>query len=185
MDATSQAEPFAAGPVADSEGPLLRRWLIAISGLAAVGTVLELLLLRHWDNGLEVIPFVSLAALGVAIAILAAAHSPRAVHVARLVSSVVAASGAIGVFIHVRANYEAAPLDFRFTDSWQTTAELIRWLLAATDTVGPSPTLAPAALTFAALALLAATLRHPALAGARQTTPVEHSENPPSVLMTP
>ena len=185
MDAPSQVEPSASEIVADSEGPLLRRWLIAISGLAAVGTALELLLLRHWDNGLEVIPFVSLAVLGVAIAILAAARSPRTVHVARLVASVVAASGAIGVFIHVRANYEAAPLDFRFTDSWPTTAEPIRWLLAATDTVGPSPTLAPAALTFAALALLAATLRHPALAGARQATLIEHSENPPSVLMTP
>jgi hypothetical protein len=185
MDARSQAEPFATDIAADSEGPLLRRWLIAISGLAAVGTALELLLLRHWDNGLEVTPFVSLATLGVAIAILAYAHSARAVHVARLVSSVVAASGAIGVFIHVRANYEAAPLDFRFTDSWPTTAEPIRWLLAATDTVGPSPTLAPAALTFAALALLAATLRHPALAGARQASSLRHSENPPSVLMTP
>lgn len=185
MEAPSQAEPFAADVVADSAGPLLRRWLIAISGLAAGGTALELLLLRHWDNGLEVIPFVALAALGVAIAILAAAQRPRAVHVARLVSSAVAASGAIGVFIHVRANYEAAPLDFRFTDSWRTTAEPIRWLLAATDTVGPSPTLAPAALTFAALALLAATLHHPALAGARQASLVEHSENPPSVLMTP
>jgi hypothetical protein len=184
MNAPSQAEPSDADAVADSEGPLLRRWLIAISGLAAVGTALELLLLRHWDNGLEVIPFVSLAALGVAIALLAAAH-PRAVHVARFVSSVVAATGAVGVFIHVRANYEAAPLDFRFTDSWPTTAEPIRWLLAATDTVGPSPTLAPAALTFAALALLAATSRHPALAGARQASLVEHSENPPSVLMTP
>jgi hypothetical protein len=185
MDAPSQVEPSAGDIVADSEGPLLRHWLIAISGLAAVGTALELLLLRHWDNGLEVIPFVSIAALGVAIAILASAHSPRAVHVARLVSSVVSASGAIGVFIHVRANYEAAPLDFRFTDSWPATAEPIRWLLAATDTVGPSPTLAPAALTFAALALLAATLRHPALAGERQATLIEHSENPPSVLMTP
>lgn len=168
MAATTQLGPVTPDVPTDPEGPLLRRWLIAISALATVGTVLELLLLRHWDNGLEVIPFVSLAILGGAIAILASASSSRAVRVARLVASAVAASGAIGVFIHVRANYEAAPLDFRYTDSWPTTAEPIRWLLAATDTVGPSPTLAPAALTFAALALLAATLHHPALAGARR-----------------
>ena len=42
-----------------------------------------------------------------------------------------------------------------------------------------------AASTIAALALLAATLRHPALAGAQQTSSLQHSENPPSVLMTP
>ncbi len=167
MEATTQPEPVTSAVPTDAEGPLLRRWLISISGLAAVGTGLELILLRHWDNGLEVIPFVSLAVLVVAIAILAGARRPRAVRVARFVASAVAASGAIGVVIHVRSNYEAAPLDFRYTDSWPTTAEPIRWLLAATDTVGPSPTLAPAALTFAALALLAATLRHPALAGAR------------------
>jgi hypothetical protein len=99
----------------------------------------------------------------VAIAILATGTGRRGIRAVRLIATAVAVSGAIGVFIHVRANYESAPLDFRYTDTWATTAEPIRWLLAATDTVGPSPTLAPAALTFAALALLAATLRHPSL----------------------
>jgi hypothetical protein len=50
-----------------------------------------------------------------------------------------------------------------YTATWPTTPEPIRWLLAATDTVGPTPTLAPASLAFVALALLFATLRHPAL----------------------
>ena len=165
MAATGPLEPLTADATTDAEGPLLRRWLIVISALAAVGAAIELILLRHWDNGLELIPFVSLAVLGGAIAILATARGTRAagaVRISRILAAAVAASGAIGVFIHVRANYEAAPLDFRYTDSWPTTAEPIRWLLAATDTVGPSPTLAPAALTFAALALFAATLRHPA-----------------------
>jgi hypothetical protein len=38
----------------------------------------------------------------------------------------------------------------------------LKQLLAATDSVGPSPTLAPAAIAFMALALLFATARHPA-----------------------
>jgi hypothetical protein len=167
MAATTSPEPISADVSNDSEGALLRRWLIALSALAAVGIALELVLLRHWDNGLELIPFISIALLGIAIGILARRPGRRAVRAVRAVATTVAASGAIGILIHIRSNYEAAPLDFRYTDSWPTTAEPIRWLLAATDTVGPSPTLAPAALTFAALALLVATLRHPALAGNR------------------
>jgi hypothetical protein len=174
MAAVSPPDPAAREDAGDPAGAVLRRWLIALSALAAAGTALELLLLRHWDNGLELIPFVSLVALGLAIAVLATGHGRRgvrAVQIVRAIAVTVAISGAIGVFIHVRSNYEAAPLDFRYTDSWPTTAEPIRWLLAATDTVGPSPTLAPAALTFAALALLAATLRHPALVRLEPATP--------------
>jgi hypothetical protein len=169
MAATTPLGPPADAGARQSDGAVLRRSLIALSGLSAVGTGLELLLLRHWDNGLELIPFASIGVLGIAIAILLGASRRRGVWAARVIATAVAVSGAVGVFIHVRSNYEAAPLDFRYTDSWATTAEPIRWLLAATDTVGPSPTLAPAALTFAALALLAATLRHPALAGIVRT----------------
>lgn len=164
MAATARLEQPAEADPRASDGAILRRSLVALSVLSVVGTGVELLLLRHWDNGLELIPFASIGVLGIAIAILVWAPNRRGVWVARGIAMAVAVSGATGVFIHVRSNYEAAPLDFRYADSWATTAEPIRWLLAATDTVGPSPTLAPAALTFAALALLAATLRHPALA---------------------
>jgi hypothetical protein len=77
-----------------------------------------------------------------------------------VVTGVVAA---VGVGVHVWQNYEAAPLDYRFTASWPTTAEPIRWILAATDTVGPAPSLAPAALAFVCICLFLATLGHPAL----------------------
>ena len=66
--------------------------------------------------------------------------------------------------IHVNANYEAGPLDFRYTTTWPQMSDLERWFLAATDTVGPSPTLAPMASAFMSIALLLATLGHPALA---------------------
>ena len=160
MSSAGPADPSTDGR---STADLLRRSLIGLASIAAAGTGLELVLLRHWDNALEWIPFVALVVLGVAVVVLAARPGRRAVRFVRALAVLVAIVGAIGVFIHVRSNYEAAPLDFRYTDSWPTTAEPIRWLLAATDTVGPSPTLAPAAITFAAIALLAATLRHPAL----------------------
>ena len=146
-----------------STADVLRRSLIGLAALGGVGTTIELLLLRHWTNLLELIPFISLAILAVAVALLVRRPGRRSVMAARTLAGVVAASGIVGVLVHIRQNYESAPLDFRYTATWPTTPEPIRWLLAATDTVGPSPTLAPAALAFVALALVFATLRHPAL----------------------
>jgi hypothetical protein len=142
---------------------LLRRSLIGLAALGGIGTALELGLLRHWNSLLEWIPWISLAILAAALALLVIRPRRRRVLLARALAAVVAASGVIGVIVHIRQNYEAAPLDFHYTASWPTTPEPIRWLLAATDTVGPSPTLAPMALAFIALALLFATLRHPVL----------------------
>jgi hypothetical protein len=150
-------------PSSVSNAELLRRSLIGLAALGGIGTALELGLLRHWNSLLEWIPWISLAILAAALALLVIRPRRRRVLLARGLAAVVAASGVIGVLVHVRENYEAAPLDFHYTASWPTTPEPIRWLLAATDTVGPSPTLAPMALAFIALALLFATLRHPAL----------------------
>ena len=143
----------------------LRRSLLGLAALGTLGTALELVLLRHWDNPLELIPFAALGALIVAIVVMARRPGARSIAIARALALTVLIVSAVGVFIHIRSNYEAAPLDFRYTASWPTTPEPIRWLLAATDTVGPSPTLAPAAIAFLALALLIVTLRHPASSG--------------------
>ena len=145
---------------------LLRQGVLWLAILGTTGTSLELVLLRHWDNTLELIPFVALGVLSAAIVLVVWRPSGRRIRVAQVLAASVLVTSAIGVFIHIRANYESAPLDFRYTDSWPTTAEPIRWLLAATDTVGPSPTLAPAAIGFVALALLVATMRHPMTAQA-------------------
>jgi len=147
----------------DPSAALLRRGLLWLAVLGTGGAVVELALLRHWDNPLELIPFAALAVLAVAIVLVARRPTRRSIMVARGLATGVLVVAAIGVLVHVRANYEAAPLDFRYTDSWPTTAEPIRWLLAATDTVGPSPTLAPTAIAFMALALILASIRHPAI----------------------
>jgi hypothetical protein len=151
----------------DPGADLLRRGLLWLAVLGTVSTAVELALLRHWDNPLELIPFGALGVLAVAIALVARRPTGRSIVLARALAASVLVVAAVGVLVHVRANYEAAPLDFRYTDSWPTTPEPIRWLLAASDTVGPSPTLAPAAIAFMALALLLATLRHPALRSPR------------------
>ena len=64
---------------------------------------------------------------------------------------------------HVLANYDAAPLDFRYTDVWDKLPAYEQWWLAFSETVGPAPPMAPGVLAQAAFALGLATLAHPAL----------------------
>jgi len=81
------------------------------------------------------------------------------------VLAVVAVMGAVyGIYQHVLANYHAGPLDFRYESRWATMSAGSRWWAAISESVGPSPTLAPAVLAQAAACLLFATLGHPALA---------------------
>jgi hypothetical protein len=70
--------------------------------------------------------------------------------------------GVVGVLIHVNANLEAAPLDRKFKDGWDARPFIEQLWLAATGQVGPAPALAPGALAQTALAVLLATVRHPA-----------------------
>lgn len=155
--AARPAEPPDAGASA-----VMRRGLLALASAGTIGVALELLLLRHWTEARELIAWVAVAVLAVAV-LLVRRPTRRAIRVARGLAVAVLATSVVGVLVHVWANYEAAPLDARYTASWPTTPEPVRWLLAATDTVGPSPSLAPLALAFVALVLLLALIRHPAL----------------------
>jgi hypothetical protein len=148
-----------------STAEVLRRSLLALSALGAAGTALELVLLRHWTSSLALIPFASLAVLALALLAVGVRPTRTRVLIGRSAAGLVAATAFVGVAVHVISNYDSGPLDFRYTASWPTTGELERWFLAATDSVGPSPSLAPMALAFVALALLFATIGHPAIRG--------------------
>ncbi len=115
------------------------------------------------------IPWAALAVLAIAVVLVIRRPNRRAILVARVLAVVVLVTSAFGVFIHIWANYETAPLDFRYTDTWPTTSEPVRWLLAATDTVGASPSLAPTAMAFVALVLLLATVGQPATGPAQES----------------
>jgi hypothetical protein len=141
---------------------LLRRGLVGLAALSSAATVTELVLLQHWGKLLELIPWSALILLVVAIA-LVARPSRRNVLTARVLGVVVLGIASVGVVIHVWSNYDAGPLDAQYMYEWPTLSEPVRWLLAATSTVGPSPTLAPMALAFSSLCLLLATARHPVL----------------------
>jgi hypothetical protein len=141
----------------------LRRGLFVLAVAGTVGVGLELGLLRHWAGPLQLVAWSGVAVLGAALLGLRLRASRRAVLAVRALAAVALAIGMIGVVVHVHENYEAAPLDYRYAATWETTPEWQRWIMAGTDTVGPAPSLAPAALSFVALTLLLGTVGNPAL----------------------
>jgi hypothetical protein len=153
----SSSAPAAAGA--------LRRGLIALAVLGVAGTAVELAMERHWKSTVQLIPWFTLAVIAVGVVLLVVRPAAGRVRLVRVLMVVVFASATFGVFEHVSANYDAGPLDARYSKRWATMSTFDRWRAAATHAVGPSPPLAPAVVAQAALCLGLATLHHPALSG--------------------
>ena len=142
---------------------LLRRCFLALTVTGIVGTAVELALSRHWTSAIQLIPWYALGTLTLAVVLLVARPGPRVVRAVQVLAVAVVLTSCLGIFEHVLANYDAAPLDFRYSSKWATMSTTSRWWAAANESVGPSPTLAPGALAQAAVCLLFATLGHPGL----------------------
>jgi hypothetical protein len=150
------------GSGADS-ATVLRRCFAGLAAVSVAATAVELALIRHWTSTEQLIPWVALAAVVVGLALLFARPGPRSLRAVRVLGVAVVLTSALGIYEHVHANYEAAPLDFRYTNRWATMSTGSKWWAAASQSVGPSPTLAPGVLAQSAFCLLFATLGHPAL----------------------
>ena len=137
---------------------LLRQCFLGLGAASTAATAIELALSRHWTSAVQLIPWYALGALAVALALVVVRPRPATVRVARVLIVAVMLTALLGIYEHVLANYRAAPLDFRYTARWSTMAATSRWWAAISQSVGPSPTLAPAALAEAAICLLFATL---------------------------
>ncbi len=155
----------------EAAAPLLRRGLLGLAALTAGGIALELAIERHWTQPVQLIAWGAVVLLVIAIALMAWAPNRTRVRLAQILAGVVVLSAAIGMWQHVYSNYDAGPLDQRYSATWDYVPELERWWLSISRTVGPSPPFAPGSLAQAALAVLLATLRHPAL---RETAEPTH-----------
>jgi hypothetical protein len=140
------------------------RWaLIGLAFLAMGGTALDLAMERHWDGFIKLIPWISLGVLLVAALLVAIRPRPAGLWAARVLAVAVVGAAAFGVFEHTEENRTAGPLDYRYSATWSGLPATDQWWKALTKTVGPAPTLAPGVLMQAALCLVAATYKHPAL----------------------
>lgn len=151
--------------VGDPVAPF-RRYLLVLAALGVIGTASELAMLRHWTTTVQLVPWFALGAVAVAVAVLWFVPTAAAVRLARVLAVAVAMAAVFGMWEHVRGNYDAGPLDRRYSATWDGLSATSKWWKAVTKGVGPSPMLAPAVLVQASLCVLFATRRHPASARA-------------------
>ncbi len=136
----------------------LRRAFVLLAAGGIVLTTGELASLRHWHGFEQLIPWVSLAVLVGALGLRLGSGCNGRVVLIRVLAAVVLLSALYGVVAHVRANERSGALDRRYEATWSELSAASRWWEAVSGGVGPSPTLAPVALAFAALTLALATL---------------------------
>ena len=135
----------------------VRRGLIALTVLGILAAAFELATERHWNGLQQLIPWLAVAVLAVASA-LVLIRGRRGVTAVRVLALLVLGASMYGVVDHILVNYNAGALDQRYAATWDTLPLVKRWWFATTKTVGPAPTLAPGVLGQSALLLLLATL---------------------------
>ena len=137
-----------------------RRLLFGVSAAIFALTPVELVLAKHYDTGVKLIPFV-LCAVGL-LAVLAAWLRPRrqTLLLLRGLMLVIIVGSVLGSVEHLSGNLE-------FALETHPGAPLSTLLVTALQ--GASPLLAPGILALAALLGIGATHAHPALARASQT----------------
>jgi len=139
----------------------LRRGFLIVAALIIAGTAVELATRQHWTEPVQLIAWAAVLLLVIALGLL---HRPTSakVRAVRIITIVVSVAALFGILEHVLGNYDAAPLDASYGEQWDTLGEPFKWWLALTQTVGPSPALAPGVLILAGLCLWFATVGQPA-----------------------
>jgi glucan phosphoethanolaminetransferase (alkaline phosphatase superfamily) len=132
----------------------IRQFLLAVVGFLCLGTMVELWLTKHTQEAPQFIPF-GLCTLGF-VTVVAVLVRPRrsTILLLRVVMVLLALGSLLGIFLHVRANYE-------FIAEIRPNAAPGDVLLMALQ--GAAPLLAPGLLAIMAGVAFIATYYHPAL----------------------
>jgi hypothetical protein len=128
----------------------LRQFLLVVSALLLIGTLVELWLINHMEDPVQLIPF-ALCGLGL-VAVFVALLRPRraALHGLRVL---LALGSFLGVYLHLESNHGFQ----RELHPNASTGELLLGTLG-----GANPLLAPGMLAITAALAIAATYQHPA-----------------------
>lgn len=138
----------------------LRKFLLGILLIGMTGTLTELLLLRHVEDLLQLIPL-ALIAVGYAAVVWHAVRRSRISIIAvQAVMLCYVAAGGLGVFLHYRANVE-----FQLEIQPELSGSNLWWKVLQAKT---PPALAPGVMAQLGLIGLAYAYRHPAFAPGRR-----------------
>jgi hypothetical protein len=142
-------------PFGEEEGPgPLRRGLLALWLLGAVGLTAELLLLEHFESVWQWIPLVVLGAGIASGAAVAVRPAPVVLRGFRVVMVLTTAAGLIGLYLHLEGNIE-----FELEMDPALRGAQLFWSALR----GATPALAPGAMMQLGLLGLVYAYRHPAL----------------------
>lgn len=129
--------------------------MLAVVLLGLIGTLTDLVFLKHYESGWQILPIALLGLLVVATVWLAFGTGAARVHCFRFLTALSVAVGLTGVLLHFRGSMEFQT---------ETYPDLGGWKLALKVLSAKSPpALAPAAMVQLGLFGLLATYRHPAL----------------------
>jgi hypothetical protein len=135
--------------------PRLRRFLLVVFLLGALGTAGELLLVEHYEDPWQYTPLVLIGASLIVLAVLRAVPRRAAIIGFQALMALFAVAAVAGLMLHYRANVQFVA---------ETYPELIGVGLFWEAVRGVSPpSLAPGAMLALAVAGLGYTYRHPAL----------------------
>jgi hypothetical protein len=133
---------------------ILRQGLLAILFLGTAGTLLELLLLKHYEDFWQLVPVVLLGAILLVLGWYVIAKNAASVKVLRGVMLLCLLSGGVGVTRHYIANVR---------DAGESNPSLQGRELYVEAVQGSIPALAPGSMVQLALLGLAFSFRHPLL----------------------
>lgn len=137
-------------PVEDT----LRRVLLALTAASAVGTVIELALLEHFEDAWQWAPFVLCALILGCVAAVWLRPGRRTILALRIVMALAVIASVVGAVLHLNGN----------RDLVAETQPDVTGMAALWEAIhGGNPFLASGILGLMAVMAIAATVRHPAL----------------------
>ena len=141
---------------------------MALAGLAALVTVLELVFAQHYQEPVMFIPFGLVALTLLALTTVALRPTTRFLRLFQGVMALLFVGSVLGVFFHLQGNLEVVQ---------EVNPDLSGFALVWKVLTGAAPAFAPALLAFVGLLGLLFTYRHPGLVAeeTRAFTPFESS----------
>lgn len=142
-------------PAAPDALSRVRRILLGLILIGILGMLLDLVLLKHYESGFQIVP---LALLGLTLAAtlwLALGSGASRVHCFRLLMGLTVAVGLAGILLHYRGSMEFQTETYPDLAGWKLFLKVVR--------SKTPPALAPGAMVQLGLLGLLATYRHPSL----------------------
>ena len=151
--------------MSDGTTGTMRAALLLLVVFGVFGLAVMLAYERHWDGAWQFVPWATLVGIIIALVALLVHTTQATVWLTRVLAVVVIVVAVLGVWRHFDENYTTAPLDARYSESWETMSVVSRWWEVTKGSVGHVPVPAAAALVPIGIALAAATI------GIEESTP--------------